>query len=205
MDGAAVRGRDRGGAGRRPPPACTLARIRRQRELRRSVSVATFTALGLGVAVEVGLLGWAAPALPLPALTLTALDGRAITLSTLTGRPTVLNLWATWCPPCRREMPLLQQAQAARPDVRFVFVDQGETREQVARFLAGQSLPLRNVLLDSRLAVGAAFGQRALPTTLFFDATGRVVSTRVGALSEATLAQRLDALGAAPRPSPAKP
>ncbi|MDE2275235.1 MAG: TlpA family protein disulfide reductase, partial [Burkholderiales bacterium] len=117
-----------------------LARIRRERALRRPLIAATLTALGLGIAVEIVLLGWAAPALPLPTLALTALDGSATQLSSFTGRPTVVNLWATWCPPCRREMPLLQQAQAAQPEVNFVFVNQGETRDQVARFLTRQHL-----------------------------------------------------------------
>jgi thiol-disulfide isomerase/thioredoxin len=171
-----------------------LARMNRQRALRRPVVAATLTALALCAAVELALLGWVEPGAPLPALRLAALDGRSVALADFAGKPTVVNLWATWCPPCRREMPLLQQAQAARPDIQFVFVNQGETPEQVARFLAAQRLPLRNVLLDGGLAAGAALGQRALPTTLFFDATGRLVSTRIGALSEATLAQRLEAL-----------
>ncbi|MBC7394053.1 MAG: TlpA family protein disulfide reductase [Variovorax sp.] len=130
---------------------------------------------------------------PMPTLSLQTLDGGSVTLASFVGKPTVVNLWATWCPPCRREMPLLQQAQAAHSELNFVFVNQGETREDVVRYLQGQGIALRNVLLDARRATGAAFNEQAMPTTLFFDAQGRLVSTRVGALSAATLAQRLDA------------
>ena len=130
---------------------------------------------------------------PMPTLSLQTLDGGSVALASFVGKPTVVNLWATWCPPCRREMPLLQQAQAAHSELNFVFVNQGETREDVVRYLQGQGIALRNVLLDARRATGAAFNEQAMPTTLFFDAQGRLVSTRVGALSAATLAQRLDA------------
>ena len=103
----------------------------------------------------------------------------------------MVNLWATWCPPCQREMPVLQKAQAARPDVHFVFVNQGESAQQVAAYLARSGLQLRNVLLDAKGDAGTALGHRALPTTLFFDAEGRLVDTRLGELSEASLAERL--------------
>jgi len=127
----------------------------------------------------------------LPALRLSALDGQTVALADFQGKPTVINLWATWCPPCRREMPVLQQAQAGRPDVNFVFLNQGESADQVQNFLTAQKLPLANVLLDARGEAGAALGHRALPTTLFFDAQGRLIDTRIGELSHATLLQRL--------------
>jgi thiol-disulfide isomerase/thioredoxin len=131
----------------------------------------------------------------LPALSFAALDGgEPVPLSRFAGRPVVVNLWATWCPPCVREMPVLQQAQAARPDVHFVFLNQGESPQAVANYLRKSGLALRNVLLDGRVEVGAALGHRSLPTTLFFDAQGRLVETRVGELSEASLAERLSSV-----------
>ena len=77
------------------------------------------------------------------------------------GTPTVLNLWATWCPPCRREMPVLQQAQGANPDVNFVFINQGEKADDIQGFIDRQGLTLRNVLVDERLQTGSALGHRA--------------------------------------------
>lgn len=178
--------------------------LKRQVLLRKPLVGALLTTVALWAAGEVVLVAWpGGDGESLPRLSLPALDGRSVALTGFAGKPTVLNLWATWCPPCRREMPLLQQAQAAHPGVHFVFVNQGETREDVLRYLQGQHLQPRNVLLDAALATGAAFDQRALPTTLFFDARGRLASTRIGGLSEATLARTLDALqGAAATASP---
>jgi hypothetical protein len=88
-------------------------------------------------------------------------------------------------------MPAMQRAQAANPGVHFVFVNQGEEAPAVAQYLDQHGLILRNVLLDPHSNVGVALGQGALPTTLFFDAEGRLVSTRLGELSSATLNQRL--------------
>lgn len=103
----------------------------------------------------------------------------------------VVNLWATWCPPCVREMPLLQEAQVTHADVHFVFLNQGENEEQVSSWLSKQHLPLRNVLLDPERRASAAFQQKGYPTTLFFDSEGTLVSVRTGELSKATLSERL--------------
>jgi thiol-disulfide isomerase/thioredoxin len=172
-----------------------------------AVALATFRARwalplagALGAAGAVGLAGFAAssvlqqPATSLPQLTFTSLEGQPVALESFRGKPVVMNLWATWCPPCRREMPVLLQAQRQRADVQFVFVNHRETAGRVAGYLAQHELPLRNVLLDAEGSAARELGQRGLPTTLFFDARGRLVSTRVGELSHATLAQRLEAL-----------
>ena len=93
---------------------------------------------------------------------------------------------------------MLQQAQIENPNVNFVFLNRGESAEQVNQFLVRHRLDLRNVLLDADGAIGAKFGQNAFPTTLFFDAKGRLVDRRIGELSRATLAQRLEALSRKP-------
>lgn len=172
--------------------------VRRQPALRRATVAGFALTLTLGLTSAVALK-WLEPTrTPMPELRFTALGGGEVALRSFVGRPTVVNLWATWCPPCRREMPVLLQAQQARPDVHFVFVNQGESADEVQRFLQAQGLPLHHVLLDRSSALGAAFQQRGLPTSLFFDASGRLVSTRVGELSPAVLAQRLQALRPAP-------
>lgn len=107
------------------------------------------------------------------------------------GRPLVVNLWATWCPPCRREMPVLAAAQQQVPGVNFVFVNQGEYAETVQKFLATSQLSLGNVLLDPGKKLGQQLGSMALPTTLFYDASGRLIDTHLGALSSASLASKL--------------
>ncbi|MEP6970447.1 MAG: TlpA disulfide reductase family protein [Betaproteobacteria bacterium] len=127
----------------------------------------------------------------LPALDFQSPQGQTVQLAEFKGKPTVVNLWATWCPPCVREMPVLQQAQADRSDVNFVFVNQRESPDKVGQWLQARNLNLHNMLLDEAGVAGAAFRQSALPMTLFFDAEGRLVSTRIGELSSATLAERL--------------
>ena len=130
----------------------------------------------------------------LPTLALTSLQGTAVELAQFAGKPTVVNLWATWCPPCVREMPVLHDAQAAHPGVNFVFVNQGESAQRVGSWLAARNLSLQNVLLDSNGKALGAFNQRGLPTTMFFDAKGRLVSTRTGELSGASLAEKLESI-----------
>ena len=134
------------------------------------------------------------PGQKLPEIAFTSLEGKTVHLQGFEGKPTVVNLWATWCPPCVREMPVLHEAQRQRTDVNFVFLNQGEPPAQVARWLEGQRLPLRNVLLDPKRQASAAFQQQGYPTTLFFNAQGELVSTRLGELSAATLNERLASL-----------
>ena len=120
-----------------------------------------------------------------------ALDARSVALQDLRGQPVVVNLWASWCPPCRREMPVLLLARQAHPDVRFVWINQGETPEAVLRHSTQQGLPLADVLLDGASALGRTLDARALPTTLFYDAQGQLQAVRTGELSAATLAHHL--------------
>jgi thiol-disulfide isomerase/thioredoxin len=151
----------------------------------------------LGLALWLGGAAALAPAAAgLPAASLSALaDGRAATLPEIArGRPVVLNLWASWCAPCRAEMPVLAAAQAREPGVAFVFANQGENADAVRRFLSTERLALQEVWLDRGAALGPALGSRGLPTTLFFDAQGRQVGAHVGVLNEAALRARLAAL-----------
>lgn len=164
----------------------------------------------LAASVLSGLLAWLGASLLLeqhrqrsldlaatPALL--TLAGEAAHLQDFAGRPRVINLWATWCPPCRREMPVLAAAQAAHAEVAFVFVDQGETAAKVSRYLAASGLDLRNVLLDATGGTGTALQTQGLPATFFFDADDQLVATHFGPLSAASLAARLSRLGVGAR------
>ncbi len=159
-------------------------------------------ALAAGTAA--GLVLWAAGTASLAALAPRALPdlvltdlatGQPVRLHDLAARkPVVLNLWATWCGPCRREMPVLAAAQARHPDVVFVFANQGEGAEAVRRYLGTERLELSHVLLDPQSRLGPALGSGGLPTTVFFDRQGRRVDAHMGALNAAALAAKLGAV-----------
>lgn len=139
----------------------------------------------------------ALPPVALTALTALTAQGAAAPAplpSLLDGRPQVINLWASWCGPCRAEMPVLAAAQRRETGVRFLFVNQGEAAPTVQAWLARERLALQDVWLDPASALGPAVGSPALPTTLFVDAQGRRVGAHVGVLNEAALRVRLQAL-----------
>ena len=117
--------------------------------------------------------------------------GEKITLQTFKGKPLVINYWATWCPPCRKEMPVLQTAQQQHAKVTFLFVNQGEDSSTVSEFLQSQGLKLDNVFYDPASQLSRESGAAGLPTTLFFDASGKLVANRMGELSQASLAYYL--------------
>lgn len=154
----------------------------------------------LAAAGALALVVWAAGstllgvhrALPVPDVAVVDLQGREARIPALAaGRPVVINLWASWCAPCRVEMPALAAAQAAHPAVRFLYVNQGENAATVQRFLASLPVRLDGVWLDPRAATGPAVDSTGLPTTLIFDADGRLVERHVGVVTEAALRRHL--------------
>ncbi|PZO13121.1 MAG: redoxin [Burkholderiales bacterium] len=144
----------------------------------------------------IGLMGSQA----MPSVQLTELDGaRPVSLTEAArGRPVVVNLWASWCGPCRVEMPMLAAAQQRETAVGFLFVNQGESPATVQTYLRQEGLPLREVLLDSGSTLGQAIGSRGVPITLFYDAQGNQVDAHFGILNAAALQSRLRQL----RPGP---
>ncbi|MBD3728093.1 MAG: TlpA family protein disulfide reductase [Sphingomonadales bacterium] len=134
---------------------------------------------------------------PMSALPVLArLDGTVADRQSLAAKPYVLNLWATWCPPCRRELPMLADA-AEKSDIPILLVNQGESAAQVAEYLRKNGVDGAAVVLDPAAALSAATGGKALPTTIFVDARGMIVATHVGELSRAMLESELAALSPA--------
>lgn len=119
----------------------------------------------------------------LPDIALKTLGGEPAPLHDFLGRPVVMNLWATWCVPCRREMPLLQAAQKRHGGIDFVFVNVGESSPTITAYLQEDELELANVLRDPGGAISRYFGVSGMPTTLFFDATGVLLHSHAGELS----------------------
>jgi hypothetical protein len=91
-------------------------------------------------------------------------------------------------------MPVLAQAQRDHPQLRFVFVNQGETAEEVRHFLGAEGLSLHNVLLDEASLTAETLQVHAYPTTLFFDREGRLQQVHLGELTAPGLAAQLDRL-----------
>jgi thiol-disulfide isomerase/thioredoxin len=117
------------------------------------------------------------------------------------GTPTVVNLWATWCGPCRRELPLLLEVAAGRDDVRLALVSQGESGATVAAYLEEQGLPAGDVRIDPARTLGTAVALAGYPTTLFVDGDGVVVEVAFGELSRARLLRGMGAIGVPARPA----
>lgn len=125
---------------------------------------------------------------PAPDFELALLDGDTFRLSDHRGRPVILNFWATWCAPCRVEMPELQRAQAAfeeadAADAPMVLtVNEQESAERVGEFFneVGLTLP---ALLDTEGDVGATYGAFFLPTTVIIGPDGVVVGVHRGMIS----------------------
>lgn len=121
-------------------------------------------AAGAGVTAGLAAQHWGGPGpAPLPRWQGVALDASTVVLPALRGQPVVVNLWATWCPPCRREMPVLRQARAQHPQVRFLWIDQGEAPDVVQRFAAQHGLPPADVLLDPTPAWAHCSGAAPCP------------------------------------------
>lgn len=130
--------------------------------------------------------------LVLPNLSLTQYSNQQSTeLHQYLGKPLVINLWATWCPPCRREMPMFERAQQQFPEVTILMVNQGEDADAIRRYLQQQGLTINDVLLDPHSRSMRELGANALPATLFFDAQGNMKYAHMGELSLAAFRDNL--------------
>lgn len=124
-------------------------------------------------------------------------DGGSTTARELRGKPLVLNLWASWCPPCRREMPMLDDAANRETRARILLVNQGEAADRVRAFLQAEGLSARHVAHDPQGALGTFAASPALPTTLFVAADGTVRQVHVGEISRVQLDIAIRAAGEA--------
>jgi thiol-disulfide isomerase/thioredoxin len=149
--------------------------------------------IGLAIWVSGGLtLDHYQKRISLPDTTLRTLAGEPVRASDYRGKSVVINLWATWCPPCRREMPVLRDMQRERKDITFLFVNQAESAGTVSDYLSKQQLVLSNSFLDPEGEFARQVGSAALPTTLFYSPDGRLIGSHLGELSRASLTHYLD-------------
>ena len=126
-----------------------------------------------------------------PELVLQDLHGKQVSLQQLQGKPAVINMWATWCAPCRREMPVLQQAQQNHPHIQFVLLNQGEKAPVVTAYLQKNQIQLPNVWLDETMQARAVLPYQGLPSTYFLNQQGEVVAHSLGELTPDQVQQYL--------------
>lgn len=129
-------------------------------------------------ALKIGRMG---AGTDMPAFTLESLDGRPVSSADLKGKVVVLNFWATWCGPCKEEMPSLERLrkQFDPGEVALLSVTIDHQREGIQAFMRHLGLALP-VLLDEDQEVSGSFMVRGLPTTFLIGKDGKVVGRAVG-------------------------
>ncbi len=123
------------------------------------------------------------PERPAPAFTLKDIDGKTHSLEQYRGKVVLVNFWATWCPPCRAEMPSIERLYASMKGKPFVVLalDQGESVDNVFAYMGQLSpSPTFPVLLDNKSQAAHAFGVMGIPSTYLIDKQGRIVAQAIG-------------------------
>lgn len=129
-----------------------------------------------------------------PAFKLQDLDGQSVALGNLRDKPLLLNFWATWCPPCRSEMPYIQQVYDEWSDKGLVVlaINIGESSSKVKEFMQSYSLSFP-ILLDTTQKVTQIYNIGGIPTTFFIDEEGIIQEKIIGAFpSKAAIEENLN-------------
>jgi cytochrome c biogenesis protein CcmG, thiol:disulfide interchange protein DsbE len=146
-----------------------------------------------------------APGEEAPAFVLTTLTGDQVSLESLRGEVVLVNFWATWCPPCRVEMPGFERVYRERKDEGFTVV--GLSTDQTGRAPVERFLADRQITFPNALAAGGVVrdfgGVRGLPTSFLIDREGRIRHKVVGIFAEPALRMAVDRLLAESAPDPA--
>lgn len=149
-----------------------------------SVRHPRLTAVGLAAIGALALAscgGGGSDALTLPEIELTDLETGDLVGADAIGGPAIVNLWATWCGPCRTEMPAFQEVSTEFDDVRFVGVNQGDAGDAAAEFLDEVGVTF-DQYLDPNGELTNALRVAGLPATFVIDADGVIVEVHNGAL-----------------------
>ncbi|SDJ34130.1 redoxin domain-containing protein [Salimicrobium halophilum] len=129
-----------------------------------------------------------------PDFTLQTLGGEEVSLSDYRGTPVIINFWATWCPPCRAEMPDMEEMYQKEDDLKILAVNMTETessRNAVSQFVGEFNLSFP-ILLDRNTDVSGLYEVGPVPTSVFVDREGKVQSVILGAMNKDLMKQRLE-------------
>lgn len=128
----------------------------------------------------------------------TTLEGREFHFADYKNQAVIINFWATWCPPCREEMPLFQNAFTTySPDLVVLGINAGEETNLVQRFVEDYQISFP-VLLDSDSSIQRQFSIQGFPTTFFLDKGGFLRAYHIGLLTPSLLSGYLQKIGIAP-------
>lgn len=130
-----------------------------------------------------------------PDFILESLEGEPLRLSNLRGKAVVINFWATWCPPCREEMPAFEQIfQQNKDELEILGVDLQERPETIRKFL--EEIPVTYpLLLDPNSEVKGAYNIFTQPVTYFLDKDGKIVDKKFGFLIEEEIVEKFGKIG----------
>lgn len=201
------------------PPDGVDPGLRRRRAVLGGVSVAAVAGLAAYAAVQASRVddidapvpiafagrGGAAiaPGSPAPDIAIPNLDGADVRLSSYRGRPVWINIWASWCPPCRAELPdiaaLHQEivARASASPLALMLVSVGEAADEVRRFVDRTRFPLP-VLVDTDYRITESYRVSGLPTHFFVGADGTLRDFAIGGLKPRAMRARVERLMATP-------
>ncbi|MCS7056555.1 MAG: TlpA family protein disulfide reductase [Thermoflexales bacterium] len=135
---------------------------------------------------------------PAPEFTLKTLDGRPVALADLRGKTTLINFWASWCPPCLEETPALiaayEELKQANPNIEFIGIGTNDDSANLKRFAENNRIPYI-IVEDPDGKVSDAYGVLGMPTTVFVDERGIVRRIWNGAIRKEQVIQIMRAIG----------
>jgi thiol-disulfide isomerase/thioredoxin len=148
------------------PTACERKALHPMKTL-----IAILACAAVFVAVPAGAMQVAEVGKPAPAFSVTGLDGNKLSLHQFSGRPVYVNFFATWCPPCKLELPnIVKSYPTYKAHVVFVGLDQEESPDLIKPFIKQYSIPY--LIGIDQGQVGAQYGVAALPQSIFIDKHG---------------------------------